>query len=306
MRAYTLAAAVLAATSLLALAACQPASAPAQDVATAPVEKSEPPALDTLNPPGLVEMSFEVAGSRVNGIVYTANGPGPHPTVVLLHGLPGNERNLDLAQDLRRQGFNVLFFHYRGAWGSEGDFSFAHVIEDVAGAAAYLRANAATLRADPEKILLVGHSMGGFAALHGAARDPAIKCVAALAPGDIAENAAAAEADPKVAAGTAASLDAMKMLKANGKAMVADVIANRDAYDLGKLAPKMVGKSVLIVFGDKDTVTPPATAVAIATAYKATPGVKVSGVELSGDHSFSWTRQELADTVIDWAKGCAG
>lgn len=296
---------ILAATSLLALAACQPAVVPTPDAATAPAETSASPALDAANPPGLVEMSFDVAGSRVNGIVYTANGPGPHPTVVLLHGLPGNERNLDLAQEMRRQGFNVLFFHYRGAWGSAGGFSFAHVIEDVAGATAYLRANAATLRADPDRVLLVGHSMGGFAALHGAARDPAITCVAALAPGDLAENAAAAEADPKAAADIAASLDAMEMLKADGKAMVADVIANRDAYDLKLLAPKMAGKSVLVVFGDKDTVTPPATAMAIATAYKATQGVKVSGVELSGDHSFSWSRRELADTVIDWAKGCA-
>jgi len=291
----------LAAAACLALAACQPAPPP--EAATPQAARA--PAFDAANPPGLVEMSFDVAGSRVNGIVYTANGAGPHPTVVLLHGLPGNERNLDMAQELRRQGFNVLFFHYRGAWGSEGDFSLAHVIEDVAGATAYLRANAASLRTDPEKILLVGHSMGGFAALQGAARDPEIKCVGALAPGDFGAMAAQAE-QADVAAGFAASIDAMEMLKgAGGKAMVADILANRDAYMLANLAPQMTGKSVLIVFGDKDDVTPPATAMAVAAAYKATPGVKVSGVELSGDHSFSWSRKELTDTVIDWAKGCA-
>lgn len=294
---------ILAAASLVALAACQPAAEP--EVVTAPAEMPAPPAFDEANPPGLVEMSFEVGGSRLNGIVYTANGAGPHPTVILLHGLPGNERNLDMAQELRRQGFNVLFFHYRGAWGSEGDFSLAHVIEDVAGATAYLRANAASLRTDPEKILLVGHSMGGFAALQGAARDPAIKCVGAVAPGDFGAMAAQAE-QPDAAPGFAASIDAMEMLKgAGGKAMVADILANRDAYMLANLAPQMADKSVLIVFGDKDDVTPPATAMAVAAAYKATPGVKVSGVELSGDHSFSWSRKELTDTVIDWAKGCS-
>ena len=57
--------------------------------------------------------------------------PGEDP-VLLLHGFPGNERNLDLAQALRRAGWTVVFFHYRGAWGSGGDFSFAHVLEDVA------------------------------------------------------------------------------------------------------------------------------------------------------------------------------
>ena len=49
------------------------------------------------------------------GMMLGANGQGPHPTIVLLHGFPGNEKNLDLAQSLRRAGYNVLFFHYRGA-----------------------------------------------------------------------------------------------------------------------------------------------------------------------------------------------
>ena len=292
------------AVAALLFSACSPTPAPAVET-PATEAAAATPGFDEANPPSLVETSFEIAGDRVNGIVYVANGPGPHPIVVLLHGLPGNERNLDLAQDLRREGFNVLFFHYRGAWGSEGEFSASNVIEDVGGATAYVRANAVALRADPARILLVGHSLGGFAALQGAARDPAITCVAALTPGDLGAMAAMAEGDPAVAAGFAASVDAMDMLDVDGKTMAADVIANKDAYDLRLLAPKMAGKSVLVVVADKDTVTPPAMVMAVAAAYKATPGVKVSGVELSGDHSFSWSRKELSDTVVDWAKGCA-
>ena len=55
---------------------------------------------------------------------FRAPGPGPHPVVLLLHGFPGNERNLDLAQTIRRAGWDVLFFDYRGSWGTPGDFSF--------------------------------------------------------------------------------------------------------------------------------------------------------------------------------------
>jgi hypothetical protein len=36
-------------------------------------------------------------------------------TVLLLHGLPKNERNLDLVQELRRNCRNVLYFNYRSA-----------------------------------------------------------------------------------------------------------------------------------------------------------------------------------------------
>ncbi len=286
----------------LLLPACSPSPAP---VTEAPPPVAAAPAFDAANPPALVETHFEIAGDRVNGIVYLANGAGPHPTVVLLHGFPGNERNLDLAQDMRREGFNVLFFHYRGAWGSEGEYSLPHVIEDVAGATAYLRANAAALRVDPARILLVGHSMGGFAALQGGARDPAIKCVAGIAPAEMGAIATQLEQSPEGAAGFAAYADQLDMLEGlDGREFVADILANRDTYDLAKLAPQMVGKSILIVLGDKDTDIP--NPMAMTAAYKATKGVKVSGVELSGDHSFSWSRKDLSDTVTDWAKGCAG
>ncbi len=42
------------------------------------------------------------AAWRSTAMAYIPAGAGPHPTVVLLHGLPGNEKNLDLAQAMRR------------------------------------------------------------------------------------------------------------------------------------------------------------------------------------------------------------
>ncbi len=86
-------------------------------------------------------------GGTINGLVYVASGAGPHPTLVLCHGLPGNEKNLDLAQAVRRAGWNAVTFNYRGSWGSPGTFSFAHTLEDAASVLAYLRmpANARAL-----------------------------------------------------------------------------------------------------------------------------------------------------------------
>jgi predicted alpha/beta-fold hydrolase len=43
--------------------------------------------------------------------------------VILFHGLPGNEQNLDLAQAIRRANWNVLTLHYRGSLGSPGTYS---------------------------------------------------------------------------------------------------------------------------------------------------------------------------------------
>ena len=133
--------------------------------------------------------SFQIPshGALLNAFVYVAAGAGPHPAVVLLHGFPGNERNLDLAQDIRRAGWDVLYFDYRGSWGSTGDFSFSHGIEDTAAAVDYLRSPtmAKIMRLDPSRIVLIGHSMGGFMAVQDAAADRSILGVGLISAADL-------------------------------------------------------------------------------------------------------------------------
>jgi hypothetical protein len=264
------------------------------------------PRFDAAYPPSLQEVHFASDGDRLNGIVYVANGPGPHPTVILLHGFPGNEKNLDLAQSLRTDGWNVLFFHYRGAWGSEGTYSFTHVVEDVAAAADYLRGNAGSLRADANRIILVGHSMGGFAALMAAARDDRITCAAAITPADLGAIVGVFEADPAQAKGFAEYSDASQMLHGlTGAGALAEIMTNREAFDLRALAPRLRGKSVLVVGADHDTDIPVDVLVRpLIDAYEADTAIRTTGVILSGDHSFSWSRDRLIATVTGWARSC--
>jgi pimeloyl-ACP methyl ester carboxylesterase len=122
-------------------------------------------------------------GARLNSVFYLASGATHHPTVLLLHGFPGNEKNLDLAYTLRRAGWNVLFPNYRGSWGSAGNFSFANAIEDTQSAVDFLRdpANVKKYRIDPKRIVLIGHSMGGFMAAYTAAHDPGVYALAMIA-----------------------------------------------------------------------------------------------------------------------------
>ena len=69
-----------------------------------------------------------------------------------------------------------MTFNYRGSWGSPGNFRFAQNLEDARAVLAYLRdpANAAALGIDTQRIVLVGHSMGGWVVAHTAAQDHAI------------------------------------------------------------------------------------------------------------------------------------
>ncbi|TMJ11407.1 MAG: alpha/beta fold hydrolase, partial [Alphaproteobacteria bacterium] len=138
-----------------------------------PAIYTDPPH-DKANPAGMEVLHIPSGGVEINGVAYVAAGAGPHPVLVLMHGLPGNEKNLDLAQAVRRAGWTVVTFNYRGSWGSPGKFSFAGNLEDARAVLAWVRtpANAARIRADPKRIVVGGHSMGGWVTAMTAETDP--------------------------------------------------------------------------------------------------------------------------------------
>src|SRR5215467_7180350 len=92
---------------------------------------------DAHSPAGMTELFIPSDNSLLAGFIYRANGPQKHPTLLLLHGYPGNERNLDLAQIVRAHGWNVIYFDYRGSWGSQGKFSFKNCVDDVVNVVAF-------------------------------------------------------------------------------------------------------------------------------------------------------------------------
>ena len=146
---------------------------------------ADPEVVDPEYPPSMVPVtSFEVQGDRVNGYWLHPNGAGPFPTIIFLHGFPGYEQNRDTAQALRRAGFVVFFFHYRGSWGSGGNFSFAGAGQDVSAAVEYVKSfcdgKCKDAPLDSDRIALFGHSMGGLLALMAAADRRDLSCVMAL------------------------------------------------------------------------------------------------------------------------------
>ena len=186
---------------------------------------------DAKAPGSCEELTISSHGSRLAAFMYTAPGPQPHPTLILLHGFPGNERNLDIAQSVRRAGWNVLYFDYRGSWGSEGDFSFANCVEDVASAVAFCKQQAQTLHIDTARLALFGHSMGGWVALKALAQQPGIKKAIILSPMDI--YAVAAMSKTPSDTGFETYVAGLFMLhNTSGHALLAAVQANSAAYEL--------------------------------------------------------------------------
>ena len=120
--------------------------------------------------------TFEIPshGALLNASVYVAAGAGPHPAVSSAAWLPRQRTKSGSGARYSPPSGDVLYFNYRGSWGSPGDFSFSHAIEDAAAATAYLRQPEMTklLRLDPSRIVLIGHSMGGFMAVQGGGGPP--------------------------------------------------------------------------------------------------------------------------------------
>jgi pimeloyl-ACP methyl ester carboxylesterase len=268
---------------------------------------SEDPAHDSQYPASVVELSIPSAGSRMPAHMYLAAGAGPHPTVVLLHGLPGNERNLDVAQALRRFGFNTLYFHYRGAWGAEGEYRFSQLPVDTLAVLDFLRDDkqAERLRVDRKALSVLGHSLGGYAALATGARDAQLRCVVALSPA----NLGLWQADVDNGGGTTslrlkAYADELFMLEGFTGDRLEEELAFADVslWDTRGFGPGLRGKSVLMMVGQQDQVTPAATMFEpVVAAYKKLGDIDLTAKTISGDHSFSWSRIKLTREILSWS-----
>jgi dipeptidyl aminopeptidase/acylaminoacyl peptidase len=264
--------------------------------------------LPSLKPPAsMQEVVVMSGGERLNGLVYLAAGPGPHPVVVFLHGYPGNEKNLDLAQAVRREGYDAVYFDYRGVWGSGGTFSFANSLDDVQAIVDWVRAPEQVTRFhfDPRRIAIVGHSFGGWLALlHGAGETQTV-CVAGLAAWNVgwAEQRFATHDDERKA-----SLDDFRNttnpssgpVRADATALLNEM-ASHPEWDYVTKAPGLAGHAVLLVAATRDSIDEDiAMHERMAKAIRAAGGKRVKLVTYDDDHPFSSHRLALGDELIRW------
>ena len=257
------------------------------------------------NPASMQTFQIPSHGALLNALVYVAEGAGPHPAVILLHGFPGNERNLDLAQDIRRAGWDVLYFNYRGAWGSPGDFSFSHGVEDTAAAIAYLRRPEVTklLRLDPARIVLIGHSMGGFMAVQGGAADPSITAVGLISAADLGGRFAQPipkEKEPSTIQALSEGYAHEGMAPLAGctpEGLARETLANAARWSFLAKVDALKGRSVLVVSSD-DGLAPGNAA--FATALEKAGDAHVTALHLNTDHSYSDQRGALSTAVLHW------
>jgi pimeloyl-ACP methyl ester carboxylesterase len=255
---------------------------------------TDPPA-DAAHSASMTVLHIPSHGVEINGLLYAPPGGGKHPTLVICHGLPGNEKNLDLAQAVRRAGWNAVTFNYRGSWGSPGSFRFAQNPEDAAAVLAYLRdpPNAERLRVDTNRIAIAGHSMGGWVTVETAAHDHALLGAVLISAADMG-GMSGMGADKLVAL----MQDNMETLAGvTAKSMADEVVANAATFRFASAVDGLVHTPMLVLSAN-DGLAPGTDA--LVAELRAKGNQRITAIHADTDHSWSDKRIFLESTIITW------
>ena len=234
-------------------------------------------------------------GVKINGVAYLASGAGAHPTFVFFHGLPGNEKNLDIAQAVRRDGWNAITVNYRGSWGSPGEFRFGNNLEDADAVLAFLRdpANARTLQIDTTRLVIAGHSMGGWVTALTAAHDHGIRGAILISMADMSRHGSATRAE--LASGMSENMESLAGVTA--ESMADELIANRPKWRVVDRVTELA-RLPLLVITSNDGLAPQSDALVKAVRAKGSPSVTT--IHFPTDHSYSDKRIALESSIIEW------
>jgi pimeloyl-ACP methyl ester carboxylesterase len=259
------------------------------------------PAPDAAHPTSNKQLLVPSGGVGMNALFLLASGETPKPTLILLHGLPGNERNLDLAQAARRAGWNVLVFTYRGAWGSPGKFSIAHSIEDAKAAVDFLHRPdvAQKYRVDPRRIVLGGHSMGAFAAAEVAASRDDLMGLLLIDAWNVGVDGPPARGNAAKRAELVAGFDDLgnSLVGATAKTLASEVERSPESWDLRTLAPRLAKRPIFLMWADRGIAEQNQ---ALAKSLEQAGASKLMSAHLPTDHAFSDHRIALSVAVVDW------
>ena len=251
--------------------------------------------------PEVYELNIVSGGCRLYGYLLTPDKrtEKPYPTVILSHGFPGYTTNNDLELALMRAGCVVIHMNHRGAWGSEGNYLFTNLKDDLIAITKWAHNPAIADRygIDPENIFLVGHSMGGQTVLNAAKELPFIRGVAALA---------AYESGSAVRYKMEKELFLMietegQCLKMNSAAQVYEnALENREELGILSRYERLSALPVLLVEAALDSVAPADKMMRPLWEKLKALSAPVTYQQIVSTHGFAGQRMKLAKTVAEW------
>ena len=245
-------------------------------------------------------VSYESDGLTIYGALHTPDGAGPFPGIVFVHGAvdpdswSAQTEYVDYQQRMASAGYVVLVPDLRNHGESDDDPDYDLDLEmgttvDVINAA---RALAAEPAVDPERIAVVGHSLGGAIALNALVVAPEVAgAFVAMAPSHASPWENIVQFVP-TGSPFYTELTGLRGTPDDNPEFWADVSALTfvDRAD----------RPLLVVHGTADDVVPPEWADVVGTAWTdAGKSVQVVMIE-GGDHVFSPMEDEAWAAVFSF------
>lgn len=132
--------------------------------------------------------------------------------------------------------------------GQPGQFRFGNNLEDAMATLAFLRdsANARTLGIDTTRLVIAGHSMGGWVVAHTAAKDHGILGGILISAADLGRVGAMSRAEA-----TAFMADNMEALAGvTGESMADELLAGGSRWTFAQAAPGLARVPLLVLTSD--------------------------------------------------------
>lgn len=258
------------------------------------------------------KISLISKGSSLNAFFYGHTGNEEKPTVILLHGLPGNDDNpLNLAENLNKTGLNILVFNYRGSYSSEGYFSNFNCMDDLDAAIGWLKtpANMSKYGIDTSRIVVCGYSFGGCIVLTRALTNPAIRIIVSVSGLDQSVSLKQIATDSVLQAAFESRAGALMApagpIKFNPDKsfheQVNYMISRRDEFDLVKYADKLKDRKILFITGWFDMATlMEENALPLYRKLHSLGSTGISIEAFNTTHRYTEVRPELADSIAKW------
>ena len=247
------------------------------------------------------------ARGKLLASVYFPEGEGPYPVVVLCHGLPGIERLQDFAIELREAGFAALLFHYSGSWGSDGNFSVAHCLQDVDSVFAYIKKNEKH-KFDLSRVYILGHSMGGLIASHALADIELVKAGVIIMPANMANDYRDTIENPRKEQEKLVIYNkgfSPWLRNFSWDVMKKEAEMDLARFDLTTYATAMAQKPVMTIAGTEDVILAKDRNIdilrrSIKGAFNSKANLEEFDVVT--DHGMNFNRSEIKKTAIDFLK----
>lgn len=233
---------------------------------------------------GLDGVVIKVKGSQLLGGFYKAEGDTLRPTAIFLHGVPGVEKNMDLVYSLREAGWNCLYFHYRGSWGSDGSYNLLEHGEDIQAALNWVNEQPSV---DKNQLMLIGSSIGGYNTLIYGASEKRFQYLVSLCP----------LIDPTV-------VKLPEEVVSEFASMLHGVTSSQLKTQWSTLIPvttiveQLKQRHLLLITGDQDEIFPPKHYADFGKLL----GTMTWMRKEEADHQFSTCRPWLRETILSWIK----